>query len=233
MLCLFSDSRNMLQYVHAEKVCPKFTRKAANLATLHLGVRCEMLYSYSDCISKTSQTRPLTNTGTKIWRKFIRSENPKHKVGGRIVSALELGDHYLSGCKAFHYTVEQGPGINDNQVAGGPKRLKEWEVWSEGSQSPQSPCHTSMGAFFFSGLSTQDGRCRHTEEYIIIPPWRKELWLPHLQKPFLKGIRDVFAMNAVQVDLHSGTTLNQVAGLKQTKNGIPFKNLCHCLTESY
>lgn len=66
MLCLFSDSRNMFQYVHAEKVCPKFTGKAANLATLHLGVRCEMLYSYSDCISKTSQTRPLTNSGTKI-----------------------------------------------------------------------------------------------------------------------------------------------------------------------
>lgn len=39
-------------------------------------------------------------------------------------------------------------------------------------------------------------------------------------------------MNAVQVDLHSGAILNQVVGLKQTKNGIPFKNLCPCLTES-
>lgn len=66
-----------------------------------------MLYSYSDYISKTSHTSLLTNTGTKF-EENLWVKNPEHKVGRRTVSALEVGDHYLSGCKACYCMAEQG-----------------------------------------------------------------------------------------------------------------------------
>lgn len=69
--------------------------KRSKLAILHLGVRCEVPCSYSDFISKTSNTSPLTNTGTKIGGELIKLENPKHKGDECRVSALELGDRYL------------------------------------------------------------------------------------------------------------------------------------------
>lgn len=51
------------------------------------GVKC---CCYSDCISKTSNASPLTNTGTKIGNKMISEGNPKHQVSECIVTPLSL-----------------------------------------------------------------------------------------------------------------------------------------------
>lgn len=152
MFCVFTYSRNMFQYVTAEKMSQIHTkRKAANLVTLLWGVRSEMVS---------------TNSSTDLGQNFKenvsgqRTQNTRLAIGQWV--PLGLG---TTNCQRMQSLLLHGWArprfvrINNNQVAGEPTGLKEWQAWSEGSL-----CHTltmdskSSGAFFFCGLNTQKSK---------------------------------------------------------------------------